>query len=102
MRSLYRARPAPFKENVSRGSLPEDAEDGLLTDEDVSGLDLLATEPAVLSACETGPGEVRTGEAVFGLRRASTLAGARTLVMCLWSVPDEPTRELRADFYHRV
>jgi CHAT domain-containing protein len=87
---------------LKAGNLPEEAEDGLLTAEDVTGLDLLATELVVLSACETGLGHVHVGEGVFGLRRAFVLAGAKTLVMSLWKVPDEPTRELMEDFYGRL
>jgi CHAT domain-containing protein/tetratricopeptide (TPR) repeat protein len=81
---------------------PPEAEDGLLTAEDVAGLNLLDTKLVVLSACETGLGKIHVGEGVFGLRRAFVLAGAKALVMSLWKVPDETTRRLMLDFYHRI
>jgi CHAT domain-containing protein len=82
--------------------IPDEAEDALLTAEDVAGMDLLDTELVVLSACETGLGVVHAGEGVFGLRRAFAVAGARTLVMTLWKVPDEQTAWLMEDFYIRL
>jgi tetratricopeptide (TPR) repeat protein/CHAT domain-containing protein len=84
------------------GMLPEAAEDGMLNAEDVSGLDLLGTELVVLSACETALGSVQVGEGVFGLQRAFVVAGAKTLVMSQWEVPDAETRELMEEFYRRV
>jgi CHAT domain-containing protein/tetratricopeptide (TPR) repeat protein len=83
-------------------TLPANAEDGLLTAEDVGGLDLLGTELVVLSACETGLGERHVGEGVFGLRRTFMLAGASRLVMSLWKVSDQQTQELMVDFYQRL
>jgi len=93
---------AGFNTWIRGGSLPPEAEDGILTAEDVSGLDLLDTDLVVLSACDTGLGEVRTGEGVYGLRRAFVLAGTKGLVMSLWKVPDEETRELMEGFYQGI
>lgn len=84
------------------GALPADAEDGLLLAEDIAGLDFLDTELVVLSACNTGMGQVQIGEGVLGLRRAFAAAGARTLIMSLWRVPDVETQELMEDFYGRL
>jgi CHAT domain-containing protein len=87
---------------LRNGALPPEAEDGIVTAEDVTGLDLTNTDLVVLSACETGIGEVKVAEGVFGLRRAFTLAGAKTLIMSLWKVNDICTQELMEDFYRRI
>ena len=64
----------------------------ILTAEEVVGLNLQGAEWAVLSACDTGLGEIKAGEGVFGLRRAFQIAGVRTVIMSLWSVEDQATR----------
>jgi CHAT domain-containing protein len=87
---------------ISRLPLPEEAEDGILTAEDILGLDLSGTDLVVLSACGTGLGEIQAGEGVMGLRRSLMISGVKTAVMSLWSVPDEETKELMVEFYQNL
>ena len=74
-------------------------DDGILTALEVSGLNLWGTKLVVLSACDTGVGEVINGQGVYGLRRALVLAGSESQVMSLWPVSDQGTRELMVDYY---
>src|SRR6185295_18826281 len=72
-----------------RAAAGPDDDDGILTAEEVTGLNLDGVEWAVRSACDTGLGEVKVGEGVLGLRRAFQVAGVRTVIMSLWSVEDQ-------------
>lgn len=83
----------------SQRKAPDPETDGVLTAEEVGALRLDGTWMVVLSACETGVGEARSGEGVFGLRRAFMIAGAENLLMTLWPVADETTAKIMADFY---
>lgn len=80
----------------------EQRDDGLLTAEEISWLDLSEVDLVVLSACETGLGKASSGEGMLGLRRSLRQAGARTVVSSLWSVRDDTTSALMRDFYRRM
>jgi CHAT domain-containing protein/Flp pilus assembly protein TadD len=84
---------------ANRRPTPIGQDDGILTALEVAELDLSGVELAVLSACETGLGEVAGGEGPLGLQRAFQVAGAQAVVASLWKVGDEPTRALMARFY---
>ena len=87
---------------ILKGAAPAaDMDDGVLTAFEVTQLNLQGTELVVLSACETGLGKSQAGEGVFGLQRGLQEAGAQAVVMSMWSVPDQETRELMALFYRK-
>ncbi|MPM34702.1 hypothetical protein SDC9_81289 [bioreactor metagenome] len=80
-------------------SLPAEVGNGIITAYEISGLNLYSTDLVVLSACETGIGDIIFCEGVYGFRRAFAIAGARALALSLWSIPDEETKDLMVIFY---
>jgi CHAT domain-containing protein len=74
-------------------------EDGVLTAGEIAAMDLSGIEWVVLSACDTGVGEIEAGEGVLGLRRAFQVAGAGTLIMSLWAVEDDTARRWMGELY---
>ena len=92
---LLRSGLALTGANLTKGATDE----GILTALEASNLNLWGTKLVTLSACDTGVGEVRNGEGVYGLRRAFFLAGAETLVMSLWPVSDVVTRQMMSAYY---
>jgi len=83
------------------GKIPEDMDDGILTAKEISKLDLQGADLVVLSACQTGLGEIK-GDGVFGLQRGFKKAGAQTLLMSLWSVNDRATQIMMTSFYQSL
>ena len=85
---------------IQGGQLPSEAEDGILTADDITYLNLLGTELVVTSACQTALGKIESGETITGFRRSFIQAGAKTLIVSLWSVPDLATAILMQHFYY--
>ncbi|WP_233583418.1 CHAT domain-containing tetratricopeptide repeat protein [Corallococcus sp. CA053C] len=90
--------PVPSGDST-RALAPDNA---LVTALELAGLDLWGTQLVVLSACDTGRGDVKLGQGVYGLRRAFLVAGAETVVMSLWKVDDRTTSTLMEAYYRQL
>ena len=87
---------------IHHEQIPDGVEDGILTAQEISTLDLRGLDLVVLSACQTALGDIASGEGVFGLQRGFKKAGAKTILMSIDKVDDEATRILMVEFYNNL
>ena len=87
---------------IHHEQIPDGEEDGILTAQEITMLDLRGLDLVVLSACQTGLGDIISGEGVLGLQRGFKKAGAKTILMSLDKVNDEATRILMVEFYRNL
>jgi len=86
----------------SKQNKNDSIDDGVLTAQEVSNIDMRKTDLVVMSACETGLGDIKGSEGVYGLQRAFKMAGVDFMIMSLWQVPDKETEEFMASFYKKL
>jgi CHAT domain-containing protein len=84
--------------NIEKG----ETDDGVLTAQEVTQIDMRNNDLVVLSACETGLGDIKGSEGVYGLQRALKMAGVKFIIMSLWEIPDKETVEFMGTFYNNL
>ena len=83
-------------------TVKEETDDGVLTAQEVTQIDMRKNDLVVLSACETGLGDIKGSEGVYGLQRALKMAGVKFIIMSLWEIPDKETVEFMGTFYDNL
>ncbi len=86
----------------SKQTKNDSIDDGVLTAQEVANIDMRKTNLVVMSACETGLGDIKGSEGVYGLQRAFKMAGVDYMIMSLWQVPDKETEEFMTSFYKKL